>query len=106
MAHHRDAGGREGSLRLLAFDVASGRSLLDVELFRLRNSALLNPKNSLASPTPIIEGDRVYVHFGAEGTAAVSTSRRGRLEDANPVRIAARQRRVAGALWRRPDLQL
>ena len=65
--------GREGSLRLLAFDVASGRPILDVELFRLRNSALLNPKNSLASPTPIVEGDRVYVHFGAEGTAAVST---------------------------------
>ena len=66
--------GREGSLRLLAFDVASGRPVLDVELFRLRNSALLNPKNSLASPTPIVEGDRVYVHFGAEGTAAVSTT--------------------------------
>ena len=43
-------------------------------MFRLRNSALLNPKNSHASPTPIIEGDRVYVHFGAEGTAAVSTA--------------------------------
>jgi outer membrane protein assembly factor BamB len=66
--------GREGSLRLLAFDVGSGRSILDVDVFRLRNSALLNPKNSLASPTPIVEGDRVYVHFGAEGTAAVSTS--------------------------------
>lgn len=65
---------REGSLRLLGFDVASGRPALDVEVFRLRNSALLNPKNSLASPTPIVEGDRVYVHFGAEGTAAVSTS--------------------------------
>jgi outer membrane protein assembly factor BamB len=66
--------GRDGSLRLLAFDVASGHPTLDVEVFRLRNSTLLNPKNSLASPTPIVEGDRVYVHFGAEGTAAVSTA--------------------------------
>jgi outer membrane protein assembly factor BamB len=33
-----------------------------------------NPKNSFASPTPIVEGDRVYVHFGADGTAAVSTT--------------------------------
>jgi outer membrane protein assembly factor BamB len=65
--------GGEGSLRLLAFDVASGRPIVDIEVFRLRNSALLNPKNSLASPTPIVEGDRVYVHFGAAGTAAVST---------------------------------
>jgi outer membrane protein assembly factor BamB len=34
----------------------------------------LNAKNSLASPTPIVEGDRVYVHFGADGTAALTTS--------------------------------
>src|SRR6476620_7936497 len=68
------ATGREASLRLLSFDAASGRQTSDVEVFRLRNSTLLNPKNSLASPTPIVEGDRVYVHFGAEGTAAVSTT--------------------------------
>jgi outer membrane protein assembly factor BamB len=33
----------------------------------------INPKNSWASPTPIVDGDRVYVHFGADGTAAVKT---------------------------------
>ena len=31
-------------------------------------------KNSLASPTPIVERDRVYVHFGAEGTAALTSA--------------------------------
>jgi outer membrane protein assembly factor BamB len=66
--------GREASLRLMSFDAASGRQTSDVEIFRLRNSALLNAKNSHASPTPIVEGDRVYVHFGAQGTAAVSTA--------------------------------
>jgi outer membrane protein assembly factor BamB len=65
---------RETSLRLISFDAASGRQTSDVEVFRLRNSALLNAKNSHASPTPIVEGDRVYVHFGAQGTAAVSTA--------------------------------
>jgi outer membrane protein assembly factor BamB len=65
---------RESSLRLMSFDAATGRQTLDVEVFRLRSSTLLNPKNSHASPTPIVEGDRVYVHFGAEGTAAVSTA--------------------------------
>ena len=65
--------GRDTSLRLLAFDLESGRAALDVEVFRMRGD-LLNPKNSLASPTPIVDGDRVYVHFGADGTAAVSTS--------------------------------
>jgi outer membrane protein assembly factor BamB len=66
--------GRDGSLRLLAFDAASGTQTVDVEVFRLRNAELLNSKNSHASPTPIVEADRVYVHFGAQGTAAVSTS--------------------------------
>jgi outer membrane protein assembly factor BamB len=52
--------------------VNSGAQALDVEVFRLRNAQLLNPKNSLASPTPVVDGDRVYAHFGAEGTAAIS----------------------------------
>ena len=62
------------SLRAMAFDVASGREAVNVEVFRLRSADLTNPKNSHASPTPIVEGDRVYVHFGAEGTAALTTS--------------------------------
>ena len=61
------------SLRLLAYDVASGKEVVNVEVFSVRNAFLKNIKNSLASPTPIVEGDRVYVHFGADGTAAVST---------------------------------
>ena len=65
--------GRETSLRLLSFDAGTGQQALDIEVFRLRSSELLNAKNSHASPTPVIEGDRVYVHFGAEGTAALST---------------------------------
>ena len=47
---------------------------MNVEVFRLRSAELTNPKNSHASPTPIVEGDRVYVHFGAEGTAALTTA--------------------------------
>src|SRR5438128_5647101 len=54
------------SLRLLAFDGNSGREVVNVEVFHLRSADLTNPKNSLASPTPIVEHDRVYVHFGAE----------------------------------------
>jgi outer membrane protein assembly factor BamB len=59
------------SLRALAFDVDSGRELLNVEVFKLPNANLKNPKNSHASPTPILEGDRVYVHFGGDGSAAL-----------------------------------
>ena len=63
-----------GVLRLLAFDAGSGQETLDIEVFRTEDDSSPNPKNSLASPTPIVDGDRVYVHFGAYGTAAVSTA--------------------------------
>jgi outer membrane protein assembly factor BamB len=62
------------SLRLLGFDVETGREVVNAEAFRLRNADLTNPKNSHASPTPIVDGDRVYVHFGASGTAALTTA--------------------------------
>jgi outer membrane protein assembly factor BamB len=65
---------RDTSLRVLAYDVATGREVLNVEVFRIQRSQLLNPKNSFASPTPVVDNDRVYVHFGAEGTAAISTT--------------------------------
>jgi outer membrane protein assembly factor BamB len=65
---------RGGSLRALAFDLETGRELVNTEVFRTRSGDPLNAKNSLASPTPIVEGDRVYVHFGADGTAALTTS--------------------------------
>ena len=59
------------SLRVMAYDVATGRELVNVEAFRLANPGYIHPKNSRASPTPIVAGDRVYVHFGTEGTAAL-----------------------------------
>jgi outer membrane protein assembly factor BamB len=62
------------SLRLLGFDIETGREVVNAEVFRLRNADLTNPKNSHASPTPIVDGDRVYVHFGASGTAALTTA--------------------------------
>jgi outer membrane protein assembly factor BamB len=65
---------RGASLRALAFDVDTGREAVNVEVFHIRNGDLTNAKNSHASPTPIVDGDRVYVHFGAEGTAALTTS--------------------------------
>ena len=62
------------SLRLLGYDEATGRELVNVVVFTVRSSTAINPKNSWASPTPIVEGDRVYAHFGAEGTAALGTN--------------------------------
>jgi outer membrane protein assembly factor BamB len=36
-------------------------------------SAILHPAQQHASPTPVIEQGRVYVHFGAHGTACLDT---------------------------------
>jgi outer membrane protein assembly factor BamB len=66
------AEGRDSALRLVAYSMDSGQEALNVEVFRLRNATLLNDKNSHASPTPVIDGERVYVHFGSEGTAALT----------------------------------
>jgi outer membrane protein assembly factor BamB len=67
-----DANG--SSLRALAFDLESGREVVNVEVFHVKRPVAVNPKNSRASPTPIVEADRVYVHFGADGTAALTTT--------------------------------
>jgi outer membrane protein assembly factor BamB len=62
------------SLRALSVDRNSGAILQNVEVFHLKSAKLTNSKNSFASPTPVIEGDRVYLHFGAFGTACITQS--------------------------------
>ena len=47
---------------------------MNVEVFHAQAGGALHPKNNRASPSPIVEGDRVYVHFGTEGTAALTTN--------------------------------
>ena len=61
------------SLRALAFDLASGRSLWETEIFSATEASVqpVHAKNSPASPTAIVEGERVYVHFGHHGTACL-----------------------------------
>ncbi len=64
-----------GSLRLLAYDTETGDEVVNREIFRVDDTDAPNPKNSLASPSAVIDpnGERIYVHFGAYGTAAVTT---------------------------------
>jgi outer membrane protein assembly factor BamB len=62
------------SLRAISLDRNTGAILQNVEVFRLRSPGPLNSKNSQASPTPVLEGDRVYLHFGAHGTACITQS--------------------------------
>jgi len=60
------------SLRALCLDAASGNILWDKEVFhRAAVPSIKHDKNSFASPTPIVTSDRLYVHFGHLGTAAL-----------------------------------
>ena len=62
------------SLRAISVDRNTGAILENVEVFRLKSAKLANSKNSFASPTPVIDGDRIYVHFGSYGTACITQS--------------------------------
>jgi outer membrane protein assembly factor BamB len=60
------------SLRALCLDAGIGKKLWEREVFTEGADApRIHSKNSHASPTPLIEGDHIYVHFGHMGTACL-----------------------------------
>jgi outer membrane protein assembly factor BamB len=65
--------------------LATGKIVHDVKLFQNDEPAFRHATNSYASPTPVIEEGRVYVHFGTYGTACLDTE-------------------TAQVLWQRRDL--
>jgi outer membrane protein assembly factor BamB len=62
----------EQSLRAICLDGESGSVLTDVEVFRKQDLGRIANKNSHASPTAVIDGQFVFVHFGAHGTACLT----------------------------------
>ncbi|MFN0075919.1 MAG: PQQ-binding-like beta-propeller repeat protein [Prosthecobacter sp.] len=61
------------SLHALALDVATGKPVWDVEIFTA-TAPRMHRKNSHASPTPVYEDGRLYVHFGHLGTACLDAA--------------------------------
>lgn len=61
------------SLRALAIDAKTGHIVWDREIFRFAPGQYPpgHAKNSFASPTPLSDGEKIYVHFGPLGTAAL-----------------------------------
>jgi outer membrane protein assembly factor BamB len=61
------------SLRAMCVDAHSGQIIWNNEVFQPDPSEAkqVHSKNGLASPTPIVDGDVLYVHFGHLGTAAL-----------------------------------
>ncbi len=68
--------GKEGyqSLCALCLDADSGKVVWEKEVIRQENATAPNihGKNSHASPTPLTDGKRLYVHFGHQGVACLS----------------------------------
>src|SRR5438552_6320640 len=58
----------------ICVDRESGKILYDIELFDVAEPGFCPPANSYASPTPVVEAGRVYVHFGSYGTACLDTA--------------------------------
>jgi outer membrane protein assembly factor BamB len=65
--------GGDLSLRALCLDAATGKTVWDREVFRQEaaKAPAVHGKNSHASPTPLLDGDQLYVHFGHQGTACL-----------------------------------
>lgn len=68
-----DAAAGGVTLRALCLDAADGRTIWDTEVFGgvPEEATKMHRKNSLASPTAIVTDDRLFVHFGHMGTAAL-----------------------------------
>lgn len=73
------------SLYVVAVDAGSGKIVHDVEVFQVTEPQHINPHNTYATPSPVVEEGRVYVHYGSLGTACLDTA-------------------SGEVLWRRSDL--
>jgi outer membrane protein assembly factor BamB len=66
-------GSKDLSLVALCLDAKTGERIWKMEVFRQdgAKSPKIHSKNSHASPTPLTDGKRLYVHFGHQGTACL-----------------------------------
>ncbi len=58
----------------ICVDKMTGKILHDLHIFDVSSPQAITIDNTYASPTPVIEEGRVYVHFGTYGTACINTS--------------------------------
>ena len=70
----QDANGVDRELRVLCLDAGTGKTIWDTKVIEQPGAKApkIHKKNSHASPTPVVEGDRIYAHFGHMGTACLN----------------------------------
>ena len=61
-------------MSVLCIDRTTGNVIHDRVLVENESPAFCHPMNSYATPTPVIEDGRIYVHFGAYLTACLDTA--------------------------------
>jgi outer membrane protein assembly factor BamB len=74
-------------LYALCLNKESGEVTQRIKVFEVDKPEPVNATNSYASPSPVIEAGKVYVHFGTYGTAAINTE-------------------TGSIIWKRSDLTL
>lgn len=62
----------EYELGVSCLDRESGAEIWHQDVFHQSGPVQIHDKNSHASPSPLIEDDRLYIHFGPHGTACLS----------------------------------
>ena len=68
-----DAEKSKYDLIIAAYDLDTGKLTWQTKVFdQLETAPRIHQKNSHASPTPIIHDERLYVHFGHQGTACLT----------------------------------
>jgi len=62
------------ALKVLAVDFATGKLQRTIDLVTVERPDAIHSLNSYASPTPVIDGEALYCHFGTFGTFCVNGS--------------------------------
>ena len=61
-------------MSVICVDLVTGKKRLDKVLHENESPDFSHPTNSYASPTPVVDQNHVYVHFGKYGTTCIDTS--------------------------------
>ena len=75
------------ALFALQFDLNDGTQKQKIKLFEVQDPQIIHTLNSFASPTPVIDGDFVFINFGTFGTACL-------------------QRKSGKVVWKRDDINV
>lgn len=73
------------ALYAVCIDLNTGAVVHDIEVFQPTEPQRINPNNSYATPSVVVEEGRAYVHYGTFGTACLDS-------------------KTGDVLWRRTDL--